>query len=64
MLMAWGGSLNKEGSDYLRKLKEAEKVIAFLENLKIDLKPKDQENIKRTIELIIDFITNISENKE
>ena len=32
--MAWGGSLNKKGSDYLRKLREADKVIAFLESLK------------------------------
>ncbi|MFW9988393.1 MAG: hypothetical protein ACFFC3_07045 [Candidatus Odinarchaeota archaeon] len=62
--MAWGGSLNKEGSDYLRKLKEADKVIAFLENLKNDLKTEEQENITRTIELIIDYISNISEKKD
>lgn len=64
ILMAWGGSLNKEGSDYLRKLKEADKVIAFLENLKNDLKTEEQENITRTIELIIDYISNISEKKD
>ncbi|MFX1363314.1 MAG: hypothetical protein ACFE9Y_00165 [Promethearchaeota archaeon] len=62
--MAWGGSLNKEGSDYIRKLREADKVISFLESFKNDLKTDEKENISKTIELIIDYILRISEKKD
>lgn len=62
--MAWGGSLNKEGSDYIRKLKEAEKVIEFLEGLKEDLNLEEQAALSKTIEIILDFITKLSERKD
>ncbi|MFX1304190.1 MAG: hypothetical protein ACFE9X_12615 [Promethearchaeota archaeon] len=62
--MAWGGSLNKNGSDYIRKLREADRVVAFLENLKEDLKPDEQANFSRTIEIITDYYSKISENKD
>ena len=32
--MAWGGSLNKRGSDYIRMLRDADRVISFLERIK------------------------------
>ncbi|MHA1931161.1 MAG: hypothetical protein ACW96X_01400 [Promethearchaeota archaeon] len=62
--MAWGGSLNKEGSDYLRRLREADKVISFLENLKNHLEPEKSLNLSRTIEIIIEFISSASEKKD
>ncbi|TKJ21431.1 MAG: hypothetical protein CEE43_09825 [Promethearchaeota archaeon Loki_b32] len=62
--MVWGGSLNKEGSDYIRKLREADKVITFLESLKEELNTEEQANFSRTIEIIVEYISKISEKKE
>jgi hypothetical protein len=62
--MAWGGSLNRQGSDHIRKLREADKVIGFLENFKKDLNPTDREYLKKTIEIITDYMTQISESKK
>jgi len=59
--MAWGGSLNKDGSDYIRMLREADRVIAFLESLKEDLNAKERANFSRTIEIIVEYISKISE---
>ncbi len=59
--MAWGGSLNKNGSDYIRKLREADRVIAFLEGLKEDLNTKQQANLSKTIEIIVEYISKITE---
>jgi len=62
--MTWGGSLNKKGSDHLRKIREADKVIAFLERFKIDLNPEEKEYLSRTIGIITEYITKISEDDE
>ena len=59
--MVWGGSLNKEGSDYLRKIRDVDKVIAFLDNIKEDLTPEDQVTLSRAIEIIVDYVSKISE---
>ena len=59
--MAWGGSLNKKGSDYLRKLREADKIIAFLEGIKEELSQVEQGTISRTIQIIIDYVSKIAE---
>ncbi|MFX0140926.1 MAG: hypothetical protein ACFFDN_45225 [Candidatus Hodarchaeota archaeon] len=61
--MAWGGSLNKNGSDYIRKLRKADRVIAFLERLKEDLNPDEQANFTKTIDIITDYISKISQKK-
>ena len=58
--MVWGRSLNKEGSDYIKKLMEADKVIKFLENLKNDIKEKEKETVSAVIEIIINRFTNNS----
>ena len=60
--MVWGGSLNKNGSDYIRKLSEAEKAIKFLENFKEELNEKENELVSKTIDIIIKFFTK-EENK-
>lgn len=61
--MAWGGSLNKDGSDHIRMLREADKVIGFLENLKEEINLEEQVNVSKTIEIITEFIIRISEKK-
>ncbi|MFX1570000.1 MAG: hypothetical protein ACFFCV_16720 [Promethearchaeota archaeon] len=61
--MAWGGSLNKKGSDHIRRLVETEKIIAFLEDFKKKLNTEEQENISRSIEIIMDYTLKLSEKK-
>ena len=58
--MAWGGSLNKKGSDHLRNLREADKVIKFLEKFKEDLRDNDKKLISNVIEIIVDHFTKSS----
>ncbi len=62
--MAWGGSLNKKGSDYIRMLRDADRVVAFLESVGEELNPEEQANFSRTIEIITDYISKISEKKD
>ena len=62
--MAWGGSLNKNGSDYIRKLREADRVLSFLERLKEDLNPDEKANLSKTIDIITDYISKISQKRE
>jgi len=61
--MAWGGSLNKKGSDYIRRLREAEKVITFLESLIEDLNNEEQEIFSKTIDIIVNYISQLSEKR-
>ena len=58
--MAWGGSLNKKGSDHLRNLREAEKVIKFLEKFKEDLNDREKNLISNAIKIIVDYFTKSS----
>jgi len=60
MTMAWGGSLNKEGSDHVRNLREADKVIKFLEKFKEDLNENEKKLISDAIEIIVDYFTKSS----
>ena len=55
--MAWGGSLNKKGSDHIRELQEADKVIKFLEKFKENLNKEQKETVSRVIELIVNHFT-------
>ncbi|GAI72035.1 unnamed protein product [marine sediment metagenome] len=58
--MAWGGSLNEEGSDHLRNLREADKVIKFLEKFKEDLNDNEKKLISNAIEIIVEHFTKNS----
>jgi len=58
--MAWGGSLNEEGSDHLRNLREADKVIKFLEKFKEELNDNEKKLISNAIEMIVDHFTKSS----
>ena len=60
--MAWGGSLNRDGSDYIRKLKEVEKVLNFLESFKKALNDEDKRKVIEVIEIIMDHFRNLFEN--
>ncbi len=58
--MAWGGSLNKEGSDYVRNLREADKAIKFLEGLKGELNDEEKQIVSDTINIIVNYYTKAS----
>jgi hypothetical protein len=58
--MAWGGSLNKDGSDHLRNLREADKVIKFLEGLKGKISDKEKKIVSGTINIIVNLYTKES----
>jgi len=61
--MAWGGSLNRDGSDYIRKLKEVEKILHFLESFKKPLKNEEKEKVAEVIEIITNHFKNLFENE-
>ncbi|MFX1274415.1 MAG: hypothetical protein ACFFBP_18770 [Promethearchaeota archaeon] len=61
--MVWGGSINSKGSDYLRKLREINKVLKFLEEFKEDLNSNDKLIVNNTINIIVDYINRLSEGK-
>lgn len=58
--MAWGGSLNKKGSDHLRNLREADNVLKFLEKFKEDLNDNEKKLISNAIEIIVEHFTKSS----
>lgn len=62
--MAWGGSLNKEGSDYLRYIRKADDVIEFLDKLKEKLHDEEILEINRVIEIITKVVSKLSEKKK
>ena len=51
--MAWGGSLNQEGSNHLRNLREVDNVLKFLEGFKRKLNEKENQKIADAIDIII-----------
>ncbi|MHA1105441.1 MAG: hypothetical protein ACTSPN_06925 [Promethearchaeota archaeon] len=55
--MVWGGNLTKEGSDHIRKLRDADNVIKFLEKFKEEVNETDKSFISRTIDLIVNRFT-------
>ncbi|MHA1241204.1 MAG: hypothetical protein ACTSQU_10465 [Promethearchaeota archaeon] len=61
--MAWGGSLNKEGSDYVRNLREADNALKFLEGLKRKLDEKEKQIVSDTINIIVNHYNKESKNE-
>ena len=51
--MAWGGSLNKEGSNHLRNLREVDNVLKFLEGFKRKLNEKEKQKVADAINIIV-----------
>jgi len=64
VVLVWGGSLNSRGSDYLKKLREADKVVGFLEKLKEKIKSEEKHYIRKTIDIISEYINRLSEESE
>ena len=63
MTMAWGGSLNKNGSDYVRNLREADKAIKFLEGIKSDLNQEEKQIVSDAINIVVNHYTKESKNE-
>ena len=61
--MAWGGSLNKDGSNYVRNLREADKAIKFLEGLKGELNDEEKQIVSDTINIIVNYYTKASKKE-
>lgn len=61
--MAWGGSLNKDGSDYIRKLKKVEKILHFLENFKKSLKDEEKKKVAEVIDIITDHFKTLFQHE-
>ena len=61
--MVWGGAFDEKGSNYIRKLVQAEKTIKFLEKFKEELEEEENELVSRTIDIIVNhFSGNTNEN--
>ena len=63
--MAWGGSLNKEGSNHLRNLREVDNVLKFLEGFKRKLNENEKQKISDAIDIIVNHYSkeNMDINK-
>ncbi len=55
--MVWGGAFNERGSNYIRNLVQAEKVLKFLEKFKEEVSLEEKESLERTINIIVDYFT-------
>jgi hypothetical protein len=56
--MAWGGSLNQEGSNHLRNLREVYNVLKFLEGFKRKLNENEKQIIADAIDIIVNHYSN------
>ncbi|MHA1436858.1 MAG: hypothetical protein ACTSPD_04735 [Promethearchaeota archaeon] len=61
--MAWGGSLNNEGTKYLRIIRSADRTIEYLEELKQFLTEQEKDSINKTIDIITDHINRLTRGK-
>ncbi|TFF95939.1 MAG: hypothetical protein EU544_01695 [Promethearchaeota archaeon] len=60
--MAWGGSLNKNGTKYYRIIRSVEKTIRCLEDLKPIFEEEEQKTLEKTIQIIVDYIDSLTES--
>lgn len=61
--MAWGGSLNRDGTERLRTIRAAERSIEYLETLKEFLNKEELETVNKTIDIITFHINRYMEGK-
>jgi len=54
--MAWGGFMDKDGSQYLKNMAMAEKTLKYLEFLKKELNSEEKIIVEKTIQIICDHI--------
>jgi len=61
--MAWGGFIDKDGSQYLKNMAMAEKTLNYLEFLKKELNSEEKIIVEKTIQIICDHIETFSKEK-
>lgn len=61
--MAWGGFIDKDGSQYLKNMAMAEKTLKYLEFLKKKLNSEEKIIVEKTIQIICDHIEIFSKEK-
>ena len=61
--MAWGGSLNQEGSNHLRNLREVDNVLKFLEGFKQKLNEKEKQKIADAIDIIVNHYSKVKKDE-
>jgi hypothetical protein len=61
--MVWGGSFDEKGSNYIRKLVQAENTIKFLEKFKEEVDPAEKEFLLRTIDIIVNYFSKNTSEK-
>jgi hypothetical protein len=64
MMMAWGGFMDKNSSDYLRLLAKVERTIQNLEELLKYIPLGQQTPVKHTIEILSDLPGTLQEDRE
>jgi hypothetical protein len=57
--LAWGGSLNSEGSEYVRKVREAEKIVDYLNKMKKELTEEKRKVIEKSVKIIEKYVMNL-----
>jgi hypothetical protein len=50
--MTWGGSLNDKGSGYIKKLREVDKVLTFLDKIKEEVNSDEKVMISEVMRII------------
>ncbi len=61
--MAWGGSLNNKGTEYLRIIRAADRTLEYLENFKEYLTEKEKKYVNKTIDIITDHINRLTQGR-
>jgi len=61
--MAWGGFIDKDGSQYLKNMAMVEKTLKYLELLKKELNSEEKIIVEKTIQIICDQIETFSKEK-
>jgi hypothetical protein len=62
--MVFGGSLNSDGTDYLRELRKIENVISFLEELKANVEELEKQKIEDTIDILMKYGNKLAEKQK
>jgi len=61
--MAWGGSINEDGTKRLIAIRAADRTIEYLESLKEFFNKEEKENVNKTIDIITHHINRYIEGK-
>jgi len=59
--MVFGGSLNSDGTDYLREIRKIENVISFLEDFKVKVETSEKQKIEQTVNILLEYGNKLAE---